>query len=279
MPARAQYDIWTIFGDSNCVGEDALQVPPDTSGGRSFQYKMDGTIAVANEPLDNPSAGATNVSFIVGFLRDYYAPTLPVGRSALVVTGCQAGTGVTEPGADIWQVGRNTGPTNYEGQVTRTNAAIALDSRNKFVGQLWAVGTNDIASEGGPCPGAGCTWGNAVVAMASDFRARVTGAANTPMLMVGMVPAWIDDAAAPPCGAMNCRQVMESYMRDFLPSVIPKFGWASPRLGNDLISTNSPGIGFHFTRESNRGPYGAPGPNSQRLWAAYLKTFVGGLIH
>ena len=57
-----------------------LDAAIDVSGGNVSQYKQNGTVVDGKEPLDHQSVGATNVSFIVGFLRDYFAPSLPAVR-------------------------------------------------------------------------------------------------------------------------------------------------------------------------------------------------------
>ncbi|PXA93722.1 hypothetical protein DMC47_21720, partial [Nostoc sp. 3335mG] len=115
-------------------------------------------------------------------------PTLPSNAIILLVPCAWGGTSMVNtnsnsaPNAPQWAVGRSL----YEGAVAQTNAAIAaaqaIYPNSRLHSVHFAQGNTDSLTS------LAAQYDTALRAVISDFRARVTGAANVPWTMSGMAP-------------------------------------------------------------------------------------------
>ncbi|PXA92619.1 hypothetical protein DMC47_23560, partial [Nostoc sp. 3335mG] len=115
-------------------------------------------------------------------------PTLPSNAIILLVPCAWGGTSMVNtnsnsaPNAPQWAVGRSL----YEGAVAQTNAAIAaaqaIYPNSRLHSVHFAQGNTDSLTE------LAAQYDTALRAVISDFRSRVTGAANVPWTMSSMAP-------------------------------------------------------------------------------------------
>ena len=187
------YDIYAHLGDSNCsnggstLPDGVTRYPPfdfneaiDTvTHPRLFQYKHDGTVALAADPLDFIGSNTTlHMGALATFARNYVIPNnLAAGRNVLLCPEGWGGTGWYTGQSTGWQPGQGA----YEQAVTRINAAVAHDPGNVLKAVLVMNGTNDINIQWPE----NITWLDfvAVVSnMVDDARSRLTGGANVPFV-------------------------------------------------------------------------------------------------
>lgn len=115
------------------------------------------------------------------FMRDYYLPTrLAPNRNVRITAVAVGGTGFSD---GFWTAPSGAGLLNA---ISRVNQATALDSRNAIKFILWCSGANDAIAGMSQA-----TYLANFVAMAAYMRANITGATNVPILVEGLVPAWV----------------------------------------------------------------------------------------
>jgi hypothetical protein len=130
----------------------------------------------------NFSVPAGSIGCALTFLRDYYKVNKLASHRNVRVTACGVGgTGLVAGG--YWAAPSGGGLTNA---VSRFNQAIANDSRNTPVCIIWNTGANDAIN--------GVTQADylsAFEASAVYLRSNITNGTNLPILVVGLVPAWV----------------------------------------------------------------------------------------
>lgn len=140
---------------------------------------------VAHDPLDytvnNPNGMANGIGPGRTFLVDQYRlHLLASNRYAMSVSAAEGGTGFT---GGYWSAPSGLGVTNF---VTRVNQAIALDARNALTILLWTTGANDAINGM-----AQATYVANFQTTIAYFRANITGASSVPVLVQGLVPAYV----------------------------------------------------------------------------------------
>lgn len=245
--SRTGFDVWGGLGQSNEVGEGTpISGTIDIGGPNNFQYTTLGAIIAASDPLSGPETGS--VGHLNAFARDYYIPNR--GNKTLLV---QCSVGGTSFAGGNW----NPGNAVYEAAVTRMNAAMASAPGNLLKGVLWLLGENDMA--------AGTTAAAYISdfqAMIADFRSRVTGAANVPIVLGGLLPAYVNMQTAP-------QQLMQTNGIAVMPSHVSKCGYA-----DSFNPTPLPGLGdnTHYSAIGQRGYADGVTPGdsmAKRMWGAF----------
>lgn len=243
------YDVFTVMGQSNCYTGEPINLLIDVSGGRTFQWGQFGgghnnTILEGKEPLehlgqnvDDPDA-TPRIGFAVAFSRDYYVPNrLRAGRDVLLVPCAVGGTGYPD-----WDPGQSL----YETAVTRSNAAMASDAGNVFKGILWHQGEENIDN----FPLTAAEYRTHFGDMVSDFRPRVTGATNCPVVVGGLMPAIV---------AVDVDwQRIDNAIRS-LPAHVSRCAFADPATAPELTGD------IHFNAASQR-------LFAARYYGAYLEA-------
>lgn len=180
----ANYDMFAILGQSNAFSSWGGADPNlDVAGANFDHYTQAGAVVAASEPLDYPGgqygqAFPWPIGFPIAFSRPYSTHALAAGRRGLLVPCAQGGTGYSN---GYW----NPGNAYYESVITRMNAAMALAGSHVLKAIWWQGGEADFFG-----PGA-TNYVSTFSAMCSDFRSRVTGAANTPVF-AGYWSPWQD---------------------------------------------------------------------------------------
>lgn len=222
------YDVLALAGQSNCGSGASVDLAVDIGGPRSFQYMQSAQVAPANEPLDNSGNMIAHcIGFMSAFVRTYYVPKyLGPGRAVMIVP---CGFGSTGFNDGNWRVGDPL----YEATVARCNSAIALYPGNTFKGLFWMQGENDASESVTQV-----AYKNYFVALAADFRSRVTGATNCPIVVGGMVPGWV--------GSNATFQPVQNALID-MPNRVTKCAYADPASPSVLGST-----AIHYTAADQR---------------------------
>lgn len=140
--SAAGQDVFLLIGQSNMVGYGAYFVAAlDKTDPRIKQWTRAGVVAEATEPLDHPNFpfNAGRVGPGLAFARAYLTD-LPSNRSVLLVPAAQGGSGFSD---NRW----NPGNDLYEQAVSRTLAALALQTGNCLGGILWSQGEIDAINK------------------------------------------------------------------------------------------------------------------------------------
>lgn len=183
------WDVVMLCGQSNmssATGYTTIDLALDTVDARIGQWGSNspflGEASLALDPLRHLSSGGVGPG--MAFARAWLSK-LGTGRKLLLVPCAQGTTRLVNSPA-VWAAG-NPGGSLYENAIARTNAAIASVPGSAVIGCLWSQGESDS--------GAGLpAYQAALEAVVDGFRARVTGAANMPFIIGGMVPEWIAES-------------------------------------------------------------------------------------
>jgi hypothetical protein len=205
------FDVFLVIGQSNALAGKTLDSSTDVSGPRVFQWGRHeaGKVIPGHEPLQhNEDAVRTDsIGFAVAFAREWYVPNaLEEGRSVLLVPAAKGGTGFTN--------GWSVGDTLYTEAIASANAALASHPENRLVGVFWQGGEAQADT--------GWTENQYTAeldAMIAGMRASITGAANVPFIVGGMVPGWVAADAG--------RQPVQDALAD-TPNRVANTGYADP---------------------------------------------------
>lgn len=197
-PDDVGYDVILAAGQSNMWGQygpvDAtyLDAPDD----RVFVWPGSGTYAEqriikATEPLPHPETSGYGAPSGMGpalvFSR-WLALGIPSNRRVLIVARAVGGTKLTA--AAEWDPA-GTGNL-YTAAIAQTNAAIAAAGPNaRFAGVLWLQGESDALAGV-----TGAAYQAKLDALISGWRGAITGAADAPFVVLGMVPEFASGTAA-----------------------------------------------------------------------------------
>jgi hypothetical protein len=244
-----------LFGDSNTFsgqlvdGSAGFNPAIDVTNPRCLEYRnahptlnLNYTqVALDRFMYDNSAPPQTTPNSIgaigpgLTFMRDYYLPIrLSANRNVRITCSAVSGTGFTGG----WWVPPSGG--GVVDAVTRINRSIAQDARNTIVAILWTSGANDAIHAMSQAD-----YTTNFVALASYFRANITGATNVPILVEPLVPAWVatDPTTFGPVAAALAA----------MPSNVSKCGYVDPAAsglsGNILGQTAIP---YHLTAASDR---------------------------
>lgn len=184
-PNDIGYDIVLLIGQSNMVGHtpnESYDPLLDTTDPRIQQRPPVGvfanTIILADDPLwhhDQQPQGTIGLG--MSFARAYLQ-TIPVTRKILLLPQAQGGTGFAD---NRW----NPGNDLYNSAVNNTNAALALDPKNRLVAILWHQGENDTGVL------TKAQYISRLDAMINGMRSSITGATNTRFILGEMVRDWV----------------------------------------------------------------------------------------
>lgn len=198
------YDIIGLAGQSGAEGRGVIDALIELADPRVWQYGCtDGarnhTIFAGNDPNYNP----TNITGMSGrglntqmsaltVASKVYASMRPSNRRVLYVPVAMGGTPLVG-GTALWAAG-NPGNALYETAIGHINAAVISAKiqypNSRYVGTFWHQGESDAIF--------GVSQVNYVAglkALIAGFRARITGATNSWLIIGGMVPEAI--AASP----------------------------------------------------------------------------------
>ena len=231
-PNDIGYDIVLLIGQSNMSGHTPIEsYDPalDTTNTRIQQRPPVGasanTIILANDPLwhhDKQAQGAIGLG--MSFARAYLQ-TIPVTRKILLLPQASGGTGFAD---NRW----NPGNDLYNSAVTNTNAALALDPKNRLVAILWHQGENDTGSL------TKAQYITRLDAMINGMRSAITGATNVRFILGEMVRDWVGTVA----GRVAIQQaIQETPTRLFYTAVTSSLGLSG-----------SGGDNIHFSGASAR---------------------------
>lgn len=224
------FDVFLVAGQSNCLNGASLDASFDSSGGVVFQWGRYGAaanrIVDGSEPLQHADYRPTKIGFAVDFGRRYFAA---VGRRPLLVPCAYGGTGFS---GSRW----NPGNDLYADAITRTNAAIASKPGNSLKGVLWHQGETDaLAGVSEP------SYAAFLDAMIIAMRSALTGGSAVPIVVGGMVPAWV--------GTNPARVAVQTAIRD-TPFRLSKVWYADPVEPSEL--TGAAGDIIHYSAASLR---------------------------
>lgn len=177
-----EWQVWLTAGQSNEQGHGKdLDSLVDIAGPRLHQWKQNGTLAFAPEPLDHSQVVTGAIGHAVAFMRDYYLPTQAHNvRVVLVPTAIPNTALVNGP----WAVGG----AHYLTAISRANAAIAgigfVGDTVSFKGIIWHQGeadkTNGVSQ---------VDYAAGLDATIAGFRSGITGASNSVFLLGGTIYA------------------------------------------------------------------------------------------
>ena len=178
------YDVFLLAGQSNMSGRgtpyDQRTDPPHSAvwqWGSSGTYA--GRISQAVEPLamvDTPSGIGPGLTF-----ARWYAGIAP-GRQILLVSAAQGGQSLVE---GTWDP--DTPGSNASNSIARANEAMAYAGAGaKFAGILWVQGESD-----GDRNITGAAYATKFDKLARRWRSEITGAAQAPIVLGGMVPEYL----------------------------------------------------------------------------------------
>lgn len=163
-PNDIGYDVVLCIGQSNMAGEGSAYSVPDldpidprvsvygspASAGIAGAYKHPGAVVTAVEPLHNYMADggtAGGMSMALPFAR-LYARTRPVNRNVLLIAAAYSSTGFeTNVTGDALNWKAAAANNLYANAVAMTNAALALDPKNRVVGAIWHQGERDATNQ------------------------------------------------------------------------------------------------------------------------------------
>jgi len=182
--ADTGYDVILLAGQSNMSGRgtpyDQRTDPPH---GEIWQWGSSGAyvgvMSQAVEPLamvDTPSGIGPGLVFA----RFYQGITAP-NRQTLLVPAAQGGQALV---GGTWDP--NTPGANAQNAIARANAAIASHPKARLKAILWVQGETD-----GDNGATGPAYQTKLDALFARFRAEITGAANVPIVVGGMVPEYL----------------------------------------------------------------------------------------
>lgn len=224
-PFLPPLDVFIIAGQSNAVGIGApfdatLDAPSD--GVFSF-YKDRTTIARAQEPTDLDGTYADRIGFGLQFGKLYYAAA---GRHVLLV---QCGEGSTGFSNSRWRVGDDL----YLAAIARANSALGSRTGNRLGGLLWHGGETDALASWTESQ-----YATAFDAMVVGLRAGITGASQMPVVVGGMLSAFVNGnvARAPVQAALVAT-----------PGRITKAAYADPL--SPTVLTSDDGVHFKATAQ------------------------------
>ncbi len=181
-PAESElaYDIFLIAGQSNTHLGRGLDTLIDTDDQRIKQLGRLGThnnrVIAAKEPLEHWTAAVNDVGFGLTFAKAWLAKNREEGRRVLLIPCGRSSSGFS---GGHW----NKGDPLYEDAVERTRYALSLNKQNKLRAILWHQGESDIGWPG---------YQPALDSMIVNMRRDICGTQETPFLLGGMVPHWVD---------------------------------------------------------------------------------------
>lgn len=185
-PTDVGYDVVILAGQSNMSGSGGplLTSVYDTPDPRIWQYAASGTyqgsIIRGLDPLENPAPDASSeVGPGMQFAREWLR-RVPQNRSVLLVPTAIGGSNLV---SGPWEAPSGA---YYTQAVALANAAVSAAGPNaRVVAILWHQGEGDSI---GNQPGA--TYATELDEMVTAMRANITGAAEAPFVLGGMVPEW-----------------------------------------------------------------------------------------
>lgn len=226
----ANYDVFILDGDSNsCYGTvDGTNGDPviGAAGERIFCWTGSNTIVAGNDPLNFAGVGTAGNKNSIGvpfakLWRDL--GYLRADRNILLIPCAYAGTGFT---SGHWQ----PGGAAHEATVAIVNAAMASGHDIVIQGMLFNGGANDA---GVNTPNFSSLFQTKI----ADYRARITGFANAPIVMGNFVPEWKDQSGT--------RLHIWNAIVD-MPNQIANLAYAPPDIPTYLTAHNPP-AGIHFS--------------------------------
>lgn len=193
--AESGRDIILPIGQSNMVGRGTPDATLDFAVPEIYQYKQDGTIVLAVDPLDH---AAPNGLFgpAMPFARHYVREGLNRGRQVLLVPSAVGGTWLVNPSTASAGVGTwnpSVAGSLLDTAIARANAAIAAAPGSRIVAILWHQGESDAAVAESRTQTEYQTQLDALIA---KCRSQITGAANVPFIVGGMVPEYLTTGTA-----------------------------------------------------------------------------------
>lgn len=191
-PPGGTIRVFALNGQSNMWGQYGYDALIDTSDPRIRVWPGSGasvgSIIEAVEPLPGlPTSGfgpPTGIGPGMAFAKALLA-TLPGNDTILLVPNAVGGTTLNTD----WNPPSGT---LYTQAISRTNAAItAAGASAVFKGFLWLQGESDAMNNL-----ASSTYQTKFDTLIAGMRAGVTGATNSPFMVLGMVPEFVSGTAA-----------------------------------------------------------------------------------
>lgn len=245
-----------LAGDSNGMwGKYRLTDGTDDAGPGINQYRQNGTVAAANEPLDNVNYTLDDVGTdgqigstvaLARQLRDNGNVT--PGYDILIVPHCFAGSDF----ANYWSVGGTR--LELDNFMDRLSAAVALEVGNRIWFFDWNEGANDTGRTE-------AQWQAFMEDMWAEIRSTVSTASTAPVLVTGIPPNAVNPALGNNTGlggVQAAQQNVESYLSN------SKYISVS-----DITDIDNTDLHKHFTAAAHRGgTNNAPGNTGETYTAA-----------
>jgi Carbohydrate esterase, sialic acid-specific acetylesterase/Putative Ig domain len=240
LDAGSDVLLWVGQSNNSWYSGTAPDPALDYSDPRILMFPGAGTYlnqsVLANDPIvTGDAATRTQIGNVMSFARNY-VQTIPFNRRLLIVNRAVGGTAFT---GNRWTAG-NPGGDLYEAAIAAANAAIASGPNNRLALIHWLQGESDAI--GGMSTQ---QYSDNIDAMIAGFRARITGAANVPLVATGMVPEWIanSETNATPAAKEAIRQ---SHLG--LPNRVPLSAYVPGPSGY----ANPPNNTVHYTGAGQR---------------------------
>jgi len=175
--AFAGWDVFLLAGQSNMESRyGPVDATLDATDDRIMQYGYDSqTVTLASDPLDARDETANTVGMGMTIAKQYIADgKLAAGRKILLVPVAQGNTAFV---TGFWRAA-GSGDTQA---IARANAAMALSGgTNQFIGTAWHQGEGDRSSSQ-------ATYSADLDALIARWRSSITGAANSPFIVGGLL--------------------------------------------------------------------------------------------
>lgn len=203
-PADPGFDIILCAGQSNMVGQDvpnsALDIPDPrvfSFGGYAVETATYQQITQAVDPLrfhysqtSLPNTGNGAGMSPAQWFAKTYAGMIPSNRKVLLVPVAQNATYLVAQTAE-WAPGDTTsGGVLYENAIAQGNAALAAAQKmypaSRVVGTIWLQGEGDAAWTISQI-----NYAAALKTLIQGFRNRITGAANSWFIILGMIGEYV----------------------------------------------------------------------------------------
>lgn len=179
-------DVVVIAGQSNAVGYGIGPGVDPVSDSRVWQWAINGTAALAANPLAGPDSPYGRYGAGLHFGITYANTYLATGRKVLLVPTAVMATGFSD---SRWDVGDDL----YLQAIGLAANAVNSGRGNRLVAIIWLQGETD-ARNGLDAP----DYQNNLIALIRGFRSSIpTATVKTPFLIGGMVPEWMATMGKP----------------------------------------------------------------------------------
>lgn len=233
LPSGPQgpFAIFLLAGQSNHMYGESIDTSLDGSGGSVFQWGRNGSdnnkVVDGSEPLQHADFQASRIGHAVAFARDYYIPNR--GGRVLLVPCAVGGTSIND-----WAIGGSL----YVDAIGRTNNALGANPGSILKGVIWDQGERDHTLGTDPS-----TYQSAQDAVLTQMRVDLVTGTNLPIVVTGMVPAWI---------AGNSNGLAIQAAISGTPGRLTKTAYVDPSTPTILTGLN-PSEPYHYSAIAQRG--------------------------